>query len=56
MAWQGSIDLATKKIDITVLATPFQLSDLLLMGIPVVGIVFSRTLIGVPLQRDRHYR
>ena len=50
IAWQGSIDMATKKIDFTVLATPFQLSDLLLMGIPVVGIVFSKTLIGVPLQ------
>jgi len=50
MAWQGSIDMATNKIDLTVLATPFQLSDLLLMGIPVVGIVFSKTLIGVPLQ------
>ncbi|MCX5903476.1 MAG: AsmA-like C-terminal domain-containing protein, partial [Proteobacteria bacterium] len=50
MAWQGSVDMATKKINITVLATPFQLSDLLLMGIPVVGIVFSRTLIGIPLR------
>ncbi|MCX5903838.1 MAG: AsmA-like C-terminal domain-containing protein, partial [Proteobacteria bacterium] len=50
LAWQGSIDMATKKMDITVLATPFQLSDLLLMGIPVVGIVFSRTLIGIPLR------
>jgi hypothetical protein len=50
MAWQGSVDMATKKIDLTVLATPFQLSDLLLMGIPVVGIVFSKTLIAVPLQ------
>ena len=50
MAWQGSVDMATEKIDFTVLATPFQLSDLVLMGIPVVGIVFSKTLIGVPLQ------
>jgi|GEM_PF-815176 len=50
LAWQGTVNLATEKINITVLATPFQLSDLVLMGIPVVGIVFSRTLIGVPLQ------
>jgi hypothetical protein len=50
LAWQGSVNLATEKINITVLATPFQLSDLVLMSIPVVGIVFSRTLIGVPLQ------
>jgi uncharacterized protein YhdP len=49
MAWQGSIDMAAKKIDITVLATPFQLSDLLLMAIPVVGIIFSKTLIGIPI-------
>jgi hypothetical protein len=37
-------------MDITVLSTLFQLSELLLMSIPVVGIVFSRTLISVPLQ------
>jgi uncharacterized protein YhdP len=49
MAWQGSIDMAAKKMDITVLATPFQLSDLVLMAIPVVGIVFSKSLIGIPI-------
>jgi uncharacterized protein YhdP len=50
LVWQGTIDLAAKKMDLTVLATPFQLSDLLLMAIPVVGIVFSKTLIGIPIR------
>ncbi len=36
-------------LDITMLATPFQIYDLLLMSVPVVGIIFGRTLVGVPI-------
>ena len=41
--------MKNNKLDLTMLATPFQIYDLLLMSIPVVGIVFGRTLIGVPI-------
>ena len=49
VAWEGTYNMKNSKLDITMLATPFQVYDLLLMSIPVVGIVFGRTLIGVPI-------
>ena len=46
---KGTINLQKETCDLTFLATPFEIEDLLLMSIPVVGILFSHTLIGVPI-------
>lgn len=50
LACEGTYNLSNKRIDLTVLATPFQIYDLVLMSVPVVGMVFGRTLIGVPIR------
>ncbi len=50
LACEGTYKIASKRLDLTVLATPFQIYDLLLMSIPVVGMVFGRTLVGVPIR------
>jgi hypothetical protein len=46
---KGTINIPEETLDLNFLATPFEITDLLLMSIPVVGIVFSYTLIGVPI-------
>jgi hypothetical protein len=50
LACEGTYNLSNKRMDLTVLATPFQIYDLVLMSVPVVGMVFGRTLIGVPIR------
>lgn len=47
---QGKINLKNKSLELTALATPFQIQDLVLMAVPVVGVIFSKTLIGVPIR------
>jgi hypothetical protein len=50
IAWQGSVNLDTNEIAFTMLATPLQVYDRLLMSIPVVGVVFGSTLVGMPIK------
>ncbi|MCX8043595.1 MAG: AsmA-like C-terminal domain-containing protein [Desulfobacterota bacterium] len=47
---QGTVSLTDRRLDLTVLATPFQIQDLVFMNLPVVGALFGKTLIGVPLK------
>jgi hypothetical protein len=46
---EGTVNFRKETFDLKVLATPFEIEDLLLMSIPVVGIFFAHTLIAVPI-------
>jgi hypothetical protein len=50
LACKGSINMNDKSLELTALATPFQLPDAALKTVPVVGRLFSKTRIGVPIR------
>ncbi len=50
IAWQGDIDLITKKMDLTVLVAPLKTADRIIEKIPWVGHVLGGTLISIPIK------
>jgi len=50
LACKGSINLQDKTLDLTALATPFQIPDIGLKAVPFIGTLFSKKHIGVPIK------
>lgn len=48
----GDVDLLNEQLDLTMLASPFTLTDRLIKFIPVVGYILGGTLISVPIKVD----
>jgi hypothetical protein len=46
------VDLLNEQLDLTMLASPFTLTDRLIRFIPVVGYILGGTLISVPVKID----
>jgi hypothetical protein len=47
---QGEINLASNKINLTILVAPFKTVDFLISNIPLVGYILKGTLISIPLK------
>ncbi|MBW2709863.1 MAG: AsmA-like C-terminal domain-containing protein, partial [Deltaproteobacteria bacterium] len=52
LVFHGDMDLLNEHIDLTMLASPFTLTDRLIRFIPVVGYILGGTLISVPVKVD----
>ncbi|MFQ5841499.1 MAG: AsmA-like C-terminal domain-containing protein, partial [Thermodesulfobacteriota bacterium] len=50
IAWQGDIDLITKKMDLTVLVAPLKTADRIIERIPWLGEILGGTLISIPIK------
>ncbi|RJR40714.1 MAG: hypothetical protein C4576_19975 [Desulfobacteraceae bacterium] len=50
LAFKGGIDLAAKKMDITVLVTPLKTVDTIIENIPILGNILGDNFIAVPVQ------
>ncbi len=52
LVFHGDVDLLNEQLDLTMLASPFTLTDRLIKLIPVVGYILGGTLISVPVKVD----
>ncbi len=52
LVFHGDVDLLNEQLDLTMLASPFTLTDRLIKFIPVVGYILGGTLISVPVKVD----
>ncbi len=52
LVFHGDVDLLNEQLDLTMLASPFTLTDRLIKLIPVVGYILGGTLISVPVKID----
>jgi hypothetical protein len=52
LVFHGDVDLLNEQLDLTMLASPFTLTDRLIRFIPVVGYILGGTLISVPVKID----
>lgn len=50
MVWTGEVDLATLKVDFTVLVSPFKTVDTVIRHIPLLGSILGGTLVTIPVQ------
>ena len=52
LVFHGDVDLLNEQLDLTMLASPFTLTDRLIKLIPMVGYILGGTLISVPVKVD----
>ena len=52
LVFHGDVDLLNEQLDLTMLASPFTLTDRLIRFIPVAGYILGGTLISVPVKID----
>jgi len=50
LAFEGAIDLFTKKMDVTVLVTPLKTVDTILENIPILGNILGENFIAIPVK------
>jgi len=50
LAFEGAIDLSTKKMDVTVLVTPLKTVDTILENIPILGNILGENFIAIPVK------
>lgn len=50
MVWTGEVDLASQKVDFTVLVSPFKTVDALIRNVPLLGSILGGTLVTIPVR------
>lgn len=50
MVWTGEVDLASQRVDFTVLVSPFKTVDALIRSVPLLGSILGGTLVTIPVR------